>query len=186
MESTVGDRTKGIGNFISPVFADGLGRMERWERDRSDPGVVGELVQGAAEGRTLKRICRERGWPYSVVAGWVVEREEVVKALQAARKMWADDLATETVEIADAAPSEVGGVPWSKHRTDVRFKLAGFLDREKWGEQVQHNVSLDPFGEMLRRVSERNLARLKGEQAPERVVSEVPAGGAVIEEITEI
>ena len=114
------------------------------------------------------------------------EREEVVKALQSAREMWADDLATETVEIADGAPSEVGGVPWAKHRTDVRFRLAGFLDREKWGEQVQHNVSLDPFGEMLRRVSERNLARLKGEQSPERVVSEVPASGAVVEEITEI
>ena len=148
------------------------------------------MVQGAAEGRTLKRICRERGWPYSVVAGWVVEREGVVKALQAARKMWAEDLATETVSIADETdPSEPGAVPHAKHRTEVRFKLAGFLDREKWGEQVQHNVSLDPFGEMLRRVSERNLARLKGEQSDngaERVVSEVPAGGAVIEEITEI
>ena len=119
----------------------------------------------------------------------------MVKALQAARKMWADDLATETISIADGMedgedkPKEPVSVPWAKHRTDVRFKLAGFLDREKWGEQVQHNVSLDPFGEMLRRVSERNLARLKGEQSDngaERVVSEVPRGTAVVEEITEI
>ncbi len=153
--------------------------MQRWERDRELPETVSVLVQRAAEGERLRDICRTRGWPYSLVAKWISEREDVSKAVEGARRIWADDLATETVGIADG--SGEGEVPKSKHRTDVRFKLAGFLDRARFGEQVQHNVSIDPFGEMLKRVSERNLARLREAQGLPALARPVQASHAVVE-----
>ena len=151
-----------------------MGPMQRWELDREDPVTRTVLVQRAAEGERLKAICKSRGWPYAVVAQWLVADEDLAREVEAARRIWADDLATETVEIADAGGENV---PNAKHRTDVRFRLAGFLDRGKWGEQVQHNVTIDPFGEMLRRVSERKLAALREAQVgpQEKVVNEVPA-----------
>ena len=91
-----------------------------------------------------------------------------------ARRLWAEDLALETVEIAD--DGDAGEVGKGKHRTDVRFKVAGFMDRGRFGDQVQHNVSIDSFGDMLKRVSERKLAALKAAQAPaELVINAVPA-----------
>ena len=169
--------TADISERISEVnsVSDGLGPMARWEIARDDPGTVEEMFQRAAEGERLKGICRSKGWPYAVVAVWVSGQEELVKRLELARRIWAEDMALETVAIADGNEENV---PAAKHRTDVRFKLAGFLDRARFGDQVQHNVTVDGFGEMLRRVSERKLAEIKASQQPaitERVINEIPA-----------
>jgi hypothetical protein len=146
--------------------------MQRWERDREAPETVSVLVQRAAEGERLREICKSRGWPYSIVAQWISDREEVAKAVEAARRIYADDLVMQTPEIADESGD--GEVPKSKHRTDVRFKVASFLDRPRFGDQVQHNVTVDPFGEMLKRVSERNLARLREAQGgPARIEKDI-------------
>lgn len=157
-----------VGDFAS--VRDGLGPIARWERDREEPGVVAVIVQRVAEGERLKRICESRGWPYAVVAQWVSEREEVSKAYERALRIAADEFGQETVEIADGADGESVGV--AKLRVDTRFKLASRLYRDRYGEQVQHNVSFDPFGDMLRRVSERKLAALRAAQTPtgERVI----------------
>ena len=157
------------GNFLnSPEISDGLGPMQRWERDREDPVTVTVIVQRVAEGERLKQICRSRGWPYALVAQWVSESEEVAKAYEQALRLAADDLAMETVGIADAAQPE--DVAVAKHRTDIRLKLASRLHRERYGEQVQHNVTIDPFGEMLKRVSDRKLKALRAEQTQGEVI----------------
>lgn len=168
-------------------FTDGHGPLSRWERARGEPGTVTEIVQRCAEGERVKEICRSKGWPYSVVAMWISEREDVARAVGEARRIWAEDLAVETVQIAD---SEDENVPSAKLRVETRFKLAGKLDREKWGETVQHTHVLDPFGELLKRVSERNLARLREQQNPEKgiageVVSEVPAVATPVAAVAE-
>ena len=135
------------------------------------------LVQRTVEGERLKSICRDRGWPHSVVAQWISQNEAVARALVEARRIYAEDLAMETPEIADAGVGK-DDVPGAKHRTDVRFKLAALLDRDRWGQQVQHNLTVDPFTEMLRRVSERRLAQMRQEQLPaaERVIESLPMG----------
>lgn len=112
-----------------------------------------------------------------MVAQWISQNEAVARALVEARRIYAEDLAMETPEIADAGVGK-DDVPGAKHRTDVRFKLAALLDRDRWGQQVQHNLTVDPFTEMLRRVSERRLAQMRQEQLPaaERVIESLPMG----------
>jgi hypothetical protein len=142
--------------------------MARWERDRGDPATVSVIVQRVADGERLKQICRSRGWPYSLVAQWVAETDSVAKAYEQALRLAADELAQETVAIADGADPETVGV--AKLRVDARQKLAGKLYRERYGEQVQHNVVVDSFSEMLRRVSERRLKALRVEQTDAKVI----------------
>ena len=156
---------------IAEPVSDGLGPMQRWERDCA-PDVVEVVMQRVAEGETLKAICRSRGWPYARVATWVAEDEGRVKAYEAASRIWVDGLARETVAIADKAED----VPAAKLKVDTRFRIAGKLHREVYGEVVRQEVVLDPFTEMLRRVSERRLAALRETQRPaERVVEALPA-----------
>ncbi len=100
-----------------------------------------------------------------MVAQWVAENDEVSKAYEQALRLAAEVWAEETVERVDEADPEK--VAHAKHRTDVRLKLAGKLHRERYGEQVQHNVTVDAFGEMLRRVSERKLAAMRAGQVVE-------------------
>ncbi len=165
------DTTLSAENFFPVVeIKDGLGPMLRWERDCGKPETIAVLVQRTANGERLKKICRSCGWPHSVVAQWVAENEAVDKALAAARRIYAEDMAMETPEIADNTDAgEPGAIPKAKHRTEVRFKLAAMLDRQRFGEQVQHNVTIDPFTEMLRRVSERRLAEMKAAQLPKDI-----------------
>ena len=157
-------------------ISDGLGPMARWGMAVDLPETLTEIVQRVAEGERLKTICKSKGWPYSVVAEWVAGNEGATKAYEQALRLAADDLALETVAIADdAGPEEVAK---AKHQTDVRLRLAGRLYRERYGEQVQHNVVVDSFGDMLKRVSERKLAAIKASQQPaitERVINEIPA-----------
>lgn len=151
------------GGKNSDSFSDGLGPLERWHRAlERESETVDVIVQRCAEGERVKEICRTRGWPYSVVAMWLSENEVVAKRVEAARRIWAEDMAVETVGIADAAGDNV---PADKLRVDTRFRLAGKLDRDRWGESVEHRVVVDPFAEMLRRVSERNLKQLRDSSA---------------------
>lgn len=138
--------------------------MQRWERDSVDPATVSIIVQRVAEGERLKQICRSRGWPYALVAQWVCGDEEVSKRYEQALRLAADEMAQETVAIADDADPEM--VAHAKHRTDVRLKLAGKLYRDRYGEQVTVAHTLDPFSEMLRAVSNRRLAKMRELQAP--------------------
>lgn len=147
--------------------------MQRWERDAADPSTVSVIVQRVADGERLKEICRSRGWPYALVAQWVATQEEVAKAYEQALRLAADDLAQETVGIADGADPETVGV--AKLQVDTRLKLSGKLYRERYGEQVQHNVTIDPFSDMLRRVSEKRLASLKQAQLPQQEKDVTPS-----------
>lgn len=110
-----------------------------------------------------------RGWSWGALWRWVQEDAKRAGEYQAALEAYAQDLALETVGISDGAVPDDVGV--AKLRVETRFKLAGKVDRSRWGDQVQHNVVVDSFGEMLRRVSERKLAALRDAQGGERVVN---------------
>jgi hypothetical protein len=113
---------------------DGLGPMQRWERD-GGAVAVSVIVQRVADGETLKEICRSRGWPYSVVAKWIAMDEVVKGAYEGALAIWGDALAQEAVAIADGADPEF--VPAAKLKVDTRLKLAGKWDRARYGEKTE-------------------------------------------------
>ena len=120
---------------VTERISDGLGPMERWGIAVDLPETVDEIVQRVCEGERLKVICKSKGWPYSVVAQWVAGNEKVQAAYEGALRIAADEMAQETVEIADGATPETVGV--DKHRTEVRMRLAEKLHRDRYGAKVQ-------------------------------------------------
>ena len=73
-----------------------------------------------------------RGWSWGALWKWIVEDEgryrEYMGALEAHMQM----LALETVGIADGE----GEAADKKVRIDTRFRLAGKVDRARWGDRV--------------------------------------------------
>lgn len=147
------------------------------------PGFCGAVAE---RGQVALREERDlRGWSWGALWRWIQDDPKRAGEYQAALEAYSQDLALETVGIADGAgPEEVAS---AKLRVDTRFRLAGKVDRARWGDEVKHTMVVDAFGDMLRRVSERKLAELRAAQAPAIegsavVVSETLAHPAVSEE----
>lgn len=125
--------------------ADGLWPSARWQEARDDPLTPDVIVQRVANGETLKEICVSRGWPYSLVAQWVVETAGMAGMYEQALALAGDALAAETVAISDDAAGCVNphDVTAAKLRIDTRLKLASRWNRARYGEtpNVQINAS---------------------------------------------
>lgn len=159
--------------------ADGLWPVARWEGALAEPvRLWEEVAQEVLEGKSLRRIARERGYPVLVFRAWVAESAERAGEYERLLRVRADELVAEALEIADAqkeAERAGGGtydpeVPRDKLRVDTRLKLASKWDRERYGDQVRHDVALVDLSEVLRRISERK--RLASVQAQISVVQD--------------
>lgn len=116
---------------------DGLWKTARWARDEGYDALE-VIVHGVASGKTLKAICKEKGWPKSIVSKWIAEDQERKAQYDSALSLWADELAQDTVEIADDDKAEVGR---SKLRVDTRMRLASRWDRARYGENPNVNIT---------------------------------------------
>jgi hypothetical protein len=152
--------------------------LQAFDEWKKDPLSVTVLVQRVAEGGTLKAYCTSIGVPYSLVAQYVAQTPAVKSQYDAALQMWGDSLAQETVGIADKADAETIGA--SKLQVETRLKLAGKIDRERYGEReapkVQVNIAL---GDVAREIAllEQRLGIASGAPAvlPAVVVNAEPA-----------
>ena len=100
------------------------------------PGFCGAIAEKGEA--ALKEEKESRGWSWGALWKWIVQDEaryrEYMQALEAHVQM----LALETVPIAD-------GDGDAKLRVDTRFKLAGKVDRARWGDKV----AMDAGGVLL-------------------------------------
>lgn len=124
---------------------------------KADPLNWSMVVQRVAGGETLKEICEGQKQPYSLVAKHLASTPALNAEYEAARRIWADSLAQETVGIADAVEGadEAAHVSAAKLRVDTRLKLAGKLDRERYGEQEGPRIAVNiNLGDMAREIRE--------------------------------
>lgn len=157
----------------TPVKAD---RMARFYEMASVPEtMLSELVQRVAEGEGLAGICASWDVRYGQVWEWLVSDVERYRMFQGALEAGAHFEVEEAKAIADGSEPETLGV--DRLRVDVRFRRAKAHAPKVYGEKMEVGVVADAFGELLRRVSERHLKRLKdGQSGPtEKVVGESDA-----------
>ena len=108
------------------------------------------IVQRLTDGETLKEIAIAWQIPYGRLAEWIVEDRERSTKYNAALAIWADSIAQECVSIAD------GGIEGESHhrdklRIDTRLKLASKWDRNRYGDQVSHDVNVKDTRPQLER-----------------------------------
>lgn len=137
------------------------------------PGLLGEIAERGLNAALAEKA--QRGWAWGALWRWIQEEPKRASEYQQAIEAYSQLRAHETIGIADGSDDP-------KLQVDTRFKFAGKVDRGRWGDQVTHNVVVDSFGDMLRRVSERKLAALKESQGGSLAqIAALPDGAVVIE-----
>ena len=153
---------------------DGMWPSLRWERDTDIDHVTAtfeHILERSAEGLSLRKICKAKGWPYTYVARWIANDPQRNEALENVFKIRAEDLHEESLEIADEAKGakDGTGVASAKLRVDTRMKLAQRWNRAKYGEQP--NLQINAQGGSLISI----LQGLPPVVAPEERVIEASA-----------
>lgn len=129
----------------------------------------------AADG--LKAACESRLWTQGAVLNWISENEERKVRYAGALQVKAEMIAHATLDIADGSDPEMVGV--SKLQIDTRLKLAGKWNRERYGERVSVDKTVNVVVDAgLVGFAGELLARLSG---PGRVV-----GASTVETVVEV
>lgn len=114
------------------------GPLARFRETIEDPTTLSVIVQRVTDGETLKDIAVAWKIPYGRLAEWLIEDRERSEQYNQALAIWVDSLAHESVKIADDGGAEAGKVQRDKLRIDTRLKLAGKLNRPRYGDAVEH------------------------------------------------
>jgi hypothetical protein len=111
-------------------------RCWQWEIDKGSYETVDYIIEHIAEGESLRKICKDKGWRKSFVARWIAENPEINAQYEAALGLWADSLAQETIEISDDTQTATDGTQVSSAtlRVNTRLKLASRWNRQRYGE----------------------------------------------------
>ena len=70
---------------------------------------------------------------------WINDDPALLNAYNAALQSWADELAQDTIQIADGASPE--DVALARLQIDTRLKVAAKWDRQRYGEAPQVNIT---------------------------------------------
>lgn len=95
---------------------------------------ITDICNQIAEGKSLRRICREQGMAESSVRYWLNKSEEAFAQTARARELGCDALADECMEIADNTAID----PAHKRiMVETRIKLIG-----KWSQRYSDKVTV--------------------------------------------
>lgn len=124
--------------------------------------LAARICERLADGESLKAICASEDMPSKAsVYLWLTKHPEFSDMYARAREDQADTLADEIIDIADDSTRdtilkpvgangemvEVQNTEWinrSRLRVDARKWVAAKLKPKKYGERLDHNVTVEP------------------------------------------
>jgi hypothetical protein len=111
---------------MGAIIADRQARFLELTAAERGLATLSEILQRVSENETLAEVCAAWDVPFGRVRAWIAAAPAYFGAL----RLRADSLAGETVKIADG-----DGFPQNKRiRIDTRFRLAGFYDKQFYGD----------------------------------------------------
>ena len=120
---------------FAPGNTKGQGRKDLFY----NPGVVGRMLARLALGTPLNKICRDKDMPsQSLVKTWVREYPEFKAAYESARAEGYDEIALETLRIADTVGATRDEVAKAALRIKTRHHLLGCWD-SRYSPKQQHD-----------------------------------------------
>lgn len=162
-----------------------LSKFERW---KSDERSWEEFFHRVADGETVQEFCASKSIAYSLVAKHIAQTPLLKSQYDTALQLRGDALAQETIEIVDDANAETVSV--AKLRAETRFRMAGKLDRERYGERERPAVSVNiSLGDVTREIRELESRLGIGLAAPltiEQLPDQQPARAVPYTELEKI
>lgn len=151
-----------------------IAAFEEWKADERS---WEEFFHRVADGETVQEFCASKSIAYSVVAKHIAQTPLLKAQYDTALQLRGDALAQETIEIVDGATPETVSV--AKLKAETRFRMAGKLDRERYGERDRPAVSVNiSLGDVSREIRELESRLGIGLQAPitiEQLPDSLPA-----------
>ena len=114
------------------------------------PEVIKRLLDGIADGKTLRALCREDGMPnWRTVYDWIEADAELAAQVACARELGFDAIAEDVFDIADGTRASSEHVQLSKMRIDTRLKLLACWSPKKYGNKQDVSIG-NKEGETLK------------------------------------
>lgn len=114
------------------------------------PEVIKRLLDGIADGKTLRALCREDGMPnWRTVYDWIEADEQLAAQVARARELGFDAIAEDVFDIADGTRASSEHVQLSKMRIDTRLKLLACWSPKKYGNKQDVSIG-NKEGETLK------------------------------------
>lgn len=115
----------------------------------------------------MRELCREKGVGKSAVYEWIADDEELSGRIARARDVGYDELAEQTLEIADEKPKDAVEVQHAKLRIETRLKLLAKWDPRRYGDKMETTLQ-GPNGGPIQ--SAQVVMGVKAEDVPEDVL----------------
>lgn len=145
-----------------------IAAFEQWKLDERS---WEEFFHRVADGETVQEFCTSKSLAYSLVARHIAQTPLLKAQYDTALQLRGDALAQETIGIVDGATPETTAV--KKLQAETRLRLAGKLDRERYGERerpaVAVNISLGDVAREIRELETRLGIALGGPVVAEQL-----------------
>lgn len=132
-------------------------KRQRGRPSLRSPEIEAEIVERLSKGEPMAVICRDEHMPsYWTVRNWAEADSVFSQAIARARELGFDEIAAETLEIADNAKNDwmaanddsdaayrLNGehIQRSKLRIETRLKLLAKWDPKRYGDKLQTELS---------------------------------------------
>ncbi len=141
--------------------------MDRFAVTIADPMTMETVGQRVMEGESLKQIARSWELPVMRFIEWVVNDLARLQVYEAALRIRADDLAHETLQIAD---NQDGDTRRDALRVKTRMTMAGHWDRQRYGDVVRKDVSITHRRHASELTDDELLALIQNAQRDARAI----------------
>ena len=115
--------------------------------------VADDICKWVSEGQTLREYCRQKEKDWSTIYNWIKIFPDFAEKMEAARKMGAQAIAEDIIQIVDEAPErtnteygtkvDAGHVQWQKNRAEQRLKLLAKWHPKEYGDKLDLTGNLN-------------------------------------------
>ena len=117
---------------------------------KKTPEVIERLLEGIADGQTLRALCREEGMPnWRTVYDWIDADAELAARFERAREMGFDAIAEDILTNVDNVPALGEHIQRSKLQVETRLKLLAKWHPKRYGDKQTVDVG-NKEGETLK------------------------------------
>lgn len=149
-----------------------------WDKVKYSDEIATYILSRVASGETLAAACREVGTTAATFDYWIRRRPGLGEAYRHARRLGADAIADDIIDIVDTVPADALQIAKARLRTEMRLKLLAKWQPALYGDRVGIEHS-GPEGQPIQvayadvsQLARQMRSVLAGKQPPEALLEQ--------------